>query len=282
MDYIFAGLNIFFSPIAFLLFFIITPINHIVFSEDSDVNVVRLAPQRYFIFCTALLIMAVLLVASYNVIAPQKIFLIDILQPRYYWLSVGCWIITAITLKSYIRGIEDNIMGFVFFPLLFISSLALVLINLPSLVSGFNMNGKPLLINAWAAFLVHGCNPLLVLLFHTNRESEKYSGEPLILIRKYTAILFFYAFIVALHWLVLSFFGKTLEVSAFFGVGQSLVYFLPFLGGAILHFYFAFSLGEKLPDGQLKIIIDIFLSITTAICIALQSINYLQYWQRVW
>lgn len=282
MEYIFAGLNIFFSPIAFLLFFIITPIHHIAFSEDSDVNVVRLAPQTYFIFCTALLIMAVLLVASYNVIAPQKIFLIDILQPKYYWISVGSWIITALTLKSYIRGIEDNIMGFVFFPMLFISSLALVLINLPSLISSFNMNGKPLSLSAWAAFLIHGCNPLLVLLFHTNRENEKSSEKPLLMIRKYTAILFFYAFIIAFHWLVFSFFGKSFEVTAFFGVGQSLVYFLPFLGGALLHFYFGFSLKEKLPDGQLKIIIGIFLSIMTAICIALQCINYLQYWQRVW
>jgi hypothetical protein len=289
MEYILALFNIFFSPITFLLFFTIAmPLNHIAFTAGPGTNVMRLVPQAYFIFGVALAIIALLLVARYNITAPQKIVLVDILQPKNYWISIISWVITACTLQNYIKGMEGNIMGFLFFPMLFISSLALMVVNAPALISSFDMGGKPLLFNPWLAFFIHGCNPLLILLFNANRmnyandANEKASKKPAGIGEKYISILVFYAFIIPLHWLVFTFFGKTLEISEFFGVGQSLAYFLPFIGGTLLHIYYGFPLKEKLPDGKFKIGVVIFLTIVTVICIALQCINYIQYWQRVW
>ncbi|MES2824058.1 MAG: hypothetical protein V4732_10690 [Pseudomonadota bacterium] len=286
MEYMLALFNIFFSPITFLLFFIIaTPLNHIAFTAGSETNVMKLVPRAYFVFGAALAIIALLLVAGYNIAAPQKILLIDILQPTNYWVSIISWIITACTLHIYIKGMEGNVMGFIFFPMLFISSLALIVINAPALVTGFNMGGKPLPLNPWIAFFIHGCNPLLILLFNANETSdanETASKKAVGGGAKYISILIFYAFIIPLHWLVFTFFGKTLDISDFFGVGQSLAYFLPFIGGALLHMYYDFLIKEKLSDSPLKIGVGISLSIITTICIALQCINYVQYWQRVW
>ena len=117
MDYINVAFNIFLSPITFLLFlFVTTPINHLVFTSGSEVNVMRLKPLAYLFFCLILLLIGLSLVVIYNITAPQKIAIVDLLQPKYYGLSVASWVLTLYTLKTYIKGMEGNIMGFLFSP----------------------------------------------------------------------------------------------------------------------------------------------------------------------
>ncbi|MET0356483.1 MAG: hypothetical protein ABW044_06865, partial [Cellvibrio sp.] len=157
------------------------------------------------------------------------------------------------TLNTYIKGMEGNVMGFIFFPMLLISSIALLLINTPALVREFNMGGQPLSLNSWLAFFAHACSPLLVLLFSLNaKNTGDASPKPIGLGEKIIAIYIFYGFLLTAHWLVFFLSKSTFNVADFFGAGQSFVYFLPFLGGLLMHVYFSFMMDEKLGNGLLR------------------------------
>lgn len=284
MNYVNAAFNILLSPLTFVLFYLITtPFNHYIFKPGAGTNTTKLIPWTYFLFCVVLFSLSFGLVAFYNITSPQPVSLIDILQPKYYWISIGCWLATALTLNTYVKGMEGNVMGFIFFPMLLVSSLALIAVNVPGLISAFNMGGQPLALNPWLAFLVHGCSPLLVLLFYANSTSSDISSPKEISIpTKFLSIYIFYGFLIGAHWVIFFFSKNSFNVAEFFGAGQSFVYFLPLLGGLLLHMYFGFSISERLGAGTLKNTVKVCLNILLTLSILLQFINYIQYIKRVW
>lgn len=284
MNYLNLLFNILLSPLSFLLFFlVVTPFSQAVFVAGSGVNISRLVPWTYLLFCGGLLILVYLLVGFYNLAAPKKITLLDVMQPKYYWLSLLCWLVTAFTLWTYIKGMEGNVMGFIFFPLLLLSALALVAVNTPSAIREFDAGGEAIRLNSWLAFAIHACNPLLVLLFYMNSgNSAESSSQPMGISATVISIYIFYVFIIAFHWLIFLIAGKSLNLPEFFGVGQSLVYFLPLAGGALLHLYFGFSVNEKLADGLLKNTVYCCFCLILLLSCSLQLVNYAQYLRRAW
>lgn len=292
MNYVNAALNVLLSPLTFLLFFIIsTPFNRFIFRPTESTNVTRLIPWTYLVFCVVLFSLSFGLVDIYNITAPHSASLIDILQPKYYWVSILCWLATAFTLNTYVKGMEGNVMGFIFFPMLLVSSIALLAINIPGLVREFNMGGQPLTLNPWIAFLLHGCSPLLVLLFNVNttnanNTNTSNTGEPsptqITVSGKILSIYIFYGLLIGAHWLLFLLSKNSFSLAEFFGAGQSFVYFLPFLGGLLLHTYYGFSINKKLGDGALKNTVDLIFNAVITLCVILEFINYVQYIKRAW
>lgn len=284
MNYLNAAFNVLLSPLSFILFFVIisTPFSRFVFKPTESTNVSRLVPWTYLVFCAVLFLSELALVSVYNLTAPQPVNLIEIFQPKYYWISIICWLVTAFTLHTYINGMEGNVMGFIFFPMLLISSIVLLLVNTPAVVREFNMGGQPLELNHWLAFFIHGCNPLLVLFFGLNANATNESAKPISTEGKVIAIYIFYGFILAAHWLVFLLSTNSFSVVDFFGAGQSFVYFLPFLGGLLMHIYFGFSIEAKLSEGLLKNSVGVIFKIIVVLSVLLQCINYIQYIKRVW
>lgn len=283
MDYLIAALNFLLSPITFLFFiFISTPFNHLIYAETQGINTMRLKPSAYVVFCLTAWMMFFMLVVFYNINAPQQVTLVDLLQPRYYWLSIASWFVTLFTLKTYVKGMEGNIMGFIFFPALAVTSLALLLVNISTVITGFNMGGNPLPLTTWPAFLLHGFNPLLVLLFYSNKEKQESQTGVTKLTTNLMAIYTFYGFILALHWIVFKCFSIHFSLSEFFGVGQNAPYFLPLVAGALLHLYYGFSLSSRMGTGHVANLVRSLVFMIAALSIALQFIHYAQYLMRVW
>ncbi|HWV14060.1 MAG TPA: hypothetical protein VN030_01425 [Cellvibrio sp.] len=284
MSYLNLLFNILLSPLSFLLFFlVVTPFSQTVFVAGSGVNISRLVPWTYLLFCGGLLLLGYLLAGLYNIAAPKKMTLLEAMQPKYYWLSLLCWLVTAFTLWTYIKGMEGNVMGFIFFPLLLLSALALVAVNTPSVIREFDAGGQALWLNSWLAFAFHACNPLLVLLFYMNSgSSAEPSSQSTGISVTVISIYIFYAFILALHGLIFLVAGKSLSLPEFFGAGQSLVYFLPLVGGALLHLYFGFSINEKLAEGLVKNTTYLCFCLILLLSCSLQLINYGQYLRRAW
>ena len=284
MSYLNAALNVLFSPLTFLLFFITTtPFSRFIYKPTESTNVTRLVPWTYLVFCVILFLLEIALVSIYNITAPKVVNFTDIFQPKYYWVSIISWLATAFTLRTYTKGMEGNVMGFIFFPMLLVSSIALLMVNTPALVREFNMGGQPVTLNAWLAFFAHSCNPLLVLLFSLNSTStNSKSPKPLSTGEKVIAIYIVYGFLVAVHWLLFLLSKNSFSMTSFFGAGQSFVYFLPFLGGLLIHIYFGLSLEEKLSEGLLKYIVSASLKIIIVLSLLLQFINYIQYILRAW
>lgn len=284
MDYLNMLLNIVLSPITLILFLLVTtPFNSAVFSASAGTHSSRLVFWTYLLFCTGLLLAIFLLVEIYNIAAPQKITLVEILQPRYYWLSLCCWLITAFTLSVFGKGMEGNVLGFIFFPILIAASLALLAVNIKPLTNSFNPGGEPIVINVWLAFLLHGFNPLLALLFFQRTANADGSRAPdMGFFTIITSIYICYLFILGFHWLLFLFSSQGLVLTEFWGRGQGLVYFLPFVGGALVYIYYVFALKEKVRQGALKNILHIAFCLTLVVSLGLQFINYIQYLKRIY
>lgn len=277
-------LNILLSPIIFIMFFLVTtPFNNAVFTSGAGGNTSRLIFWTYLLFCACLLLALYSLTAIYNIAAPQKITVVELLQPRFYWLSLVCWLVTAFTLSVYRKGMEGNIMGFIFFPALIATSLALLAVNVGPLVKSFNAGGEPLLPNTWLAFFIHGFNPLLALLFlRSDALRDRTPGVEKDFLTTIASVYIFYLFILAFHWLLFLFSNKGLVLAEFWGVGQGLVYYLPFVGGALIYAHHFFVLRVKPVRGMLTNTLHIILCMTVTLSVGLQLINYAQYLKRAW
>ncbi|MCX2681959.1 hypothetical protein OOZ15_18555 [Galbibacter sp. EGI 63066] len=128
-----AILNVALCPYGLLLFFVCFHGNR--FFVPTGMNTTKLKKLPYFIYI--IIYTAVVLGITYAI----GFFTVDdfniwmVYQPKYYWLSFVAWGITAFTIREYFRGMEGNIMGFIFFPMLFFSSLALFVVNIADLFS---------------------------------------------------------------------------------------------------------------------------------------------------
>lgn len=131
MDQAIACFNLIFSPISFLIFLIIsTPFKKFIYTSLST-NVSRLYILPYLLYCLLLYILLEGVIGAYNAVAIKSITVTAWLQPTIFVFSILTWLATAFTLFTFtISGMEGNILGCIFAPILIISSLTSILIYL--------------------------------------------------------------------------------------------------------------------------------------------------------
>jgi len=218
-------INLVFNPFCLLLFFFYGLNKESTYFVLTDkTNVTRLKPLPYIIhtviyvtiICSATYIWSLY---SYEVIDIWEVFV-----PKNYRVSIPIWIIIAYTIYTCFKGMEGNVMGFIFFPLLVFSSLILIGINVKDL---FYFNWKlstdlPILkLFLWIRLIAHVFLPACVLLsINTDKNKDKREKDWL-LTRLTISILQLILFSV--HWLVIKLFGKSLTFSQFFGEEQTIL-----------------------------------------------------------
>ena len=269
MLYLFAVCNLVLSPITFLLFYFLCA-NLPIFIKGDGVNLMRLKLSAYALFCVVLAAVAALLLWAYNANSPQPVSALEILQPRFWWLSFASWLITTWTLQTYRKGMEGNLMGFIFFPSLLIASMVLVGVNVAPLTTQFKLGGEALYLNSWLAFALHGGSPALLLLLVASSANKEVDA-----ISKLLTVYVMYGLLAAAHYLLLMLLGLGFDLARFWGWGQSWGYYLPYLLGFGLHGYFAVR--ERLPDGGLKQGLRLLAAAVGLLALGMQAVQYVQF-----
>lgn len=227
-------INLLLSPFCLLLFLLLN------FSPDSKhlvpakTNVYRLKLISYIIF--SLLYVSVILIASYVFIefTNSTLHLWEIFIPRYYWVSGFAWLVTLFTVVTYVKGMEGNIMGFIFFPLIIISVVSLIAVNVKSVFSSRWYAAMPTLeLNFWVKFVLHAFSPIYLLTLFNQPDTDSKKSESWIAV--IVASLIMQLALFGIHWLVLYFFDISMSFYSFFGANEPLLYFLPMFFG-ILYF----------------------------------------------
>lgn len=270
-------INIVLSPVnlLFFVFFASTKSNSDRYFENAGTNVSRLKIAPYLLY--NLSFVASVLLITYGVVffmADDLVFW-EVYQPRYYWLSITGWIVTLLTLKVYFKGMEGNIMGFIFFPMLLFASAALGIANIASLFSfSINLDLPGLNLGFWTRFLVHAFLPFYIILFinHENNQGDKSTN----IITPLTGSLIFQLIFFGLNWVIVKIFGTSLSFSYFFGDGQSLLYYIPMMGGALYYLMYFLSQFESLAKRKWKETLDMGTMIVASIMVLLQLFNYLK------
>ncbi len=235
-----AFINLILNPYCLLFFFFFASHNQTIYFENTGTNTQKLKIVPYTIF--SLVFAIVVLSSTYliGMLLPEKLDVWEAWQPKFYLSSVAGWLVTILTLKVYFKGMEGNIMGFIFFPLLAISSLALLIVNIPSMFAFFDSIEYPELpINFWLRLLLHAFLPFYVLIFvHSPDKSEKIkkTGAEFIIASLLFQLIFFF-----ISWVIVKLSGSTLTFSRYFGKGQSIVYYFPMFAGLFYYLLFILS-----------------------------------------
>lgn len=131
--------NLLLSPICLLLFLIGTLGKGERFFTRIETNVYRLNFIPYLLYCAGYLVVLFSGALIYSWINHTDIALLQFFQPSNYTISIIGWCVTGATLMVYAKGMEGNIMGFIFFPLLILSTAALGISQLFALVQPSRM-----------------------------------------------------------------------------------------------------------------------------------------------
>ena len=100
------------------------------FFTKVSTNVYRLNGKPYLLYCIAYITVLFVGAAIFDWAIPEQIDLMTVFLPNSYFFSIPVWCITALTLMVYFKGMEGNIMGFIFFPLLLIACATLIVSNI--------------------------------------------------------------------------------------------------------------------------------------------------------
>jgi hypothetical protein len=240
-------INLVLSPFCLIIFLIGAFDNERRFFTKVETNVYRLHWLPYAIYCLVYVGLIWGGVAGFSSLFSLDINPIDLFHPTNYWVSGGAWMVTVLTLATYSKGMEGNIMGFIFFPLLLIASIALVLTNITAFWLFFNtITLPPVAIDLGWAVLLHAFSPLyMILLLHAEGREEKRDVSlwtvPLV-------SLILQGLLWMINWGIVMSLGKgVLSFSQFFGLEQSILYYLPMLLGLLywLLFLLDFKLGQQ-------------------------------------
>ncbi|MCD8414039.1 hypothetical protein G1J88_02430 [Tenacibaculum dicentrarchi] len=226
--------NILLNPFSFLLFILFSFRYESYFftKEETNVSKLKLAPYIFFtgIYLSIILSITYLfsLFIDFNI---WKFF-----APKHLFISVITWLITTSTLRTYLKGMEGNIMGFIFFPMLGISMFTLFVFSFFDILSSYQfltIHFPVLEINFWIRLLLHFFMPFYVLIYlNSNQEIQDENKE---LPNKFPAailsILILQFFFFGLNWLFIYLFGSSINLSQFLGEGQTIVYYLPMISG---------------------------------------------------
>lgn len=134
-------LNLLLNPFCLLLFLFANFGSKSSFFTKVSTNVYRLNGKPYLIYCMTYITVLFVGAVIVDWATPLNVDLMTVFLPNSYFFSIPVWCITGLTLMVYFSGMEGNIMGFIFFPLLIIACAALIVSNL-SLVFQFpNLGG---------------------------------------------------------------------------------------------------------------------------------------------
>jgi len=267
--------NLILNPICFVFFFFFATSNQSLFFESKGTNTQKLKVVPYIIYCLAFAFTVLLITYVVGLLLPGGLNLWEIYQPKYYWLSIPGWLVTGFTLNAYFKGMEGNIMGFIFFPLLSISSLALLIANVSDIFLFFaNIEAPVLTLNFWIHFPLHAFLPFYVLIFineHNKSKNRKKSWVEPIIGSLILQLIFF-----SINWLIVKLWGNTLTFSQFFGQRQTILYYLPMFGGLLYYILYLLSRHAILPKKRLIESVNYFVMIFTVLLMLLQFFNYIQ------
>ncbi|PIB37188.1 hypothetical protein BFP72_18130 [Reichenbachiella sp. 5M10] len=236
-----ALVNILLSPFGLILFFICFSGPAYFIPDGTNTSKLKVKPYAVYMILYTVSVLGISYGAGHALSTDFDLW--HAYQPKYWWLSIIGWCVTIATLKTYFSGMEGNIMGFIFFPMITVTSLALIAINVSDLFS-FSIDISAPHVSSryfWLGFVGHAFMPLQLLLFAKETQKQEADGEqptqeqhaiPIF------AALIFQMLLFGLHWITAKFFGEGLTFAQFFGEGQSLLYFVPMLGGGL---YFLMS-----------------------------------------
>ncbi len=244
-----AFINLILNPYCLLFFFFFASNNQSLYFESKGTNTQKLKIIPYAIYSLAFAIVVLLSTYFIGMLLPEKLDVWEAWQPKFYISSVAGWLVTILTLKVYFKGMEGNVMGFIFFPLLAISSLVLLIVNIPSMFTFFGRIESPQLpLNFWPRLLLHAFLPFYVLIFiHSPDKSGKVkkTGAEFFIASLLLQLIFF-----LINLVIVKLLGGNLTFSMYFGEGQSIAYYFPMFAG--LFYYLLFMLSKYiLPTNKL-------------------------------
>ncbi len=123
-----------------------------------------------------------------------------------------------------------------------------------------------------------GFSPFLVAVCSAQPKEKEDNGLLALLITNYI----FQSIIFGVHWIVFTIFGHNLGLNTFFESGNSILFYLPFFGG-MLHFgYFMLLKKNYIQKTKAYGMLNVFITLVSALSIVLQLVNYLLFLKRVW
>lgn len=268
-------LNLLLNPFSFILFLILSFSKEQKFYTSISTNTNRLHLMPYLVYSVLIAGSIALITYIASLVLPSDFTVWEVFRPRYLWLSAIGWGITIWTLLTYLKGMEGNIMGFIFFPMLALSCFALMVVNIAPLFSfSINLELPAFSFNFWIGFALHMFSPMYILLYINSEQGlEKENPEPLSpLISSLALQLFLYT----AHWLVLVIFGIQLDFQTFFGAEQSWLYFLPMATGFVYFSLYYLSQYKVLKKDWLEGTVFYISAVVAFLGCLLQIFNYIK------
>lgn len=271
-------INLIFSPFCLLFFILFAANKGETYFIPTNTNVNKLKPLPYIIFCA--IYVTVILTGMYllSLYSSETFNVWEVFVPKFYWVSVPIWIITGLTLFTYFKGMEGNIMGFIFFPLLALASLVMIGINVLDLLFfnwDLNIHTPIFELNIWLRLALHAFLPAYVLLAINTREITNSDGNDWILTIVSNIVLQIILF--GTHWGIFKLFDRSLSFSHFFGESQTIFYYLPMFFGFLYFTFFYLSQNKTLQESIVFEKLVYTLALVTKLMIILQIVNYLSF-----
>ncbi|WP_233898084.1 hypothetical protein [Tenacibaculum piscium] len=267
-------INILLNPFSFLVFILLSSKKEAYFFTKEETNVTKLKVKPYLLFSVGYLTIILSITYLCNFFVDFNFW--EVFVPKNIFISIITWFVTAFTLRAYLKGMEGNIMGFIFFPMLALSIITLFILSFFDILSSYQfltIHFPVLEINFWIRLLLHSFMPFYVLIYiNSNNETEKQDFPTSILSILILQILFF-----AVNWIFVYIFGSSINLSQFLGEGQTIIYYLPILGGFVS--YILFFISKVIPVKKRKNnyleTISLYSVFITFGLIILEVINYI-------
>jgi len=240
MNVLLSIINILFNPFSFLIFITFSSKKETYFFTREETNVTKLKLTPYLLFSSIYLTIILSLTYFCSIYIDFNAW--EAFTPKYLLISSITWVVTVLTLRTYLKGMEGNIMGFIFFPLLALSMLTLFVLSFSDILSYhklLTLNFPVLKINFWLRLIMHSFCPFYIIIFLNSskgKNSENNDSIIPLLSSLILQVLFF-----SINWIVVYLFGNSLTFSQFFGEGQTIIYYLPMIGGFFLFILFFIS-----------------------------------------
>ena len=297
MKILYLILNITLNPFVFLfyLFFIAYRLEKSKSLTYVSTNTQRLNPTRYLLICSSTFLAILVIHWGLGNFTSLEVNVLDWFQPNFVIVNIGVWLMVYWTLHTYCTtGIEGNIMGFIFAPILFFCcfvymglfayfAYTTLTVNdaQQTVTSILNTTSDPVngaRFSLTHSALLHAFSPWWVFVGidyagrGKDRSLYKYMFLPI-------SIFIINIGVFSIHWIVFTIFGCDNSFRYYFAGDQRLIYFLPFIAGAIIYLLpYALAI---VPYGQIieRSLKTIALAVL-APAILLQGINYFDFIKR--
>lgn len=229
--------HFFLNPILFIYFSFVAPTlsDGIYIKVENTTNVYQLNMGFYFTFTLIVAAIVYALFFLYNKFSKYPLHLKEIAQTKFFYLQLLGYGSTALTLSVYSEGMEGNIMGFIFFPMVLLGSLCLSLPYIKMFFTHFQIGKEPIELELKLRFLIHLFNPFVInALTSVPLDPLANEGTGMKIFMVLLTIAIEYGVFLGVHWLIFKAFGKSFTVSQFFGEKEYLQYWIPYIGGFYL------------------------------------------------